>query len=50
MKNNWLVLLSLIIMFGVLSFLIIRVPARITQEEGSSGTWTSQDQVEYANM
>lgn len=50
MKNSWLVLLTVIIITGFLSFLIIRVPSRIAKEAVFSGTWTSQDMVEYANM
>ncbi len=37
-------------MFGILSFLIIRVPSRIMQGADSFRTWTSPDQMKYTNM
>ena len=49
MKNNRLMFLTIFIMFGILSFLMIRVPSRIAQGADFSVTWTSRDQIEYAN-
>ena len=50
MKKNWILLLAVCIIFGVLSFLIFRLHLRIGKGAESSGTWSSLDQMEYANM